>query len=80
MQDGNYYSKLDDKDEYSQINKYSFRFGQKIRTLIDSKNLEIDINNYTFSNDEKKLLLPQKQEKILQIQLKIHLLHLQRKN
>ena len=63
MQDGNYYSKLDDKDEYSQINKYSFRTGQKIRTLIDFKNLEIDINNYTFSNDEKKLLSPMKQKK-----------------
>ena len=64
MQDGNYYSKLDDNDEYSQINKYSFRTGQKIRTLIDSKNLEININNYTFSNDEKKLLFATETEKI----------------
>ena len=47
----------------TQINKYSFRTGQKIRTLIDSKNLEIDINNYTFSKDEKKLLFATETEK-----------------
>ena len=56
MQDGNYYSKLDKKGGDSQINKYSFLTGQKTRTLVDSKNIEIDINNYTFSKDEKKVL------------------------
>ena len=64
MQDGNYYSKLDKKGDNSQINKYSFRSGQKTRTLIDSKNIEIDINNYTFSNDEKKVLFANETEKI----------------
>ena len=64
MQDGNYYSKLDKKGDNSQINKYSFRTGQKIRTLVDSKNIEIDINNYTFSKDEKKILFANETEKI----------------
>ena len=64
MQDGNYYSKLDKKGDDSQINKYSFRTGQKIRTLVNSKNIEIDINNYTFSKDEKKVLFANETEKI----------------
>ena len=64
MQDGNYYSKLDKNEDDSQINKYSFRTGQKIRTLVDSKNIEIDINNYTFSKDEKKVLFANETEKI----------------
>ena len=64
MQDGNYYSKLDKKEDNSQINKYSFRTGQKIRTLVNSKNVEIDINNYTFSKDEKKVLFANETEKI----------------
>ena len=64
MQDGNYYSKLDKKGGDSQINKYSFLTGQKTRTLVDSKNIEIDINNYTFSKDEKKVLFANETEKI----------------
>ena len=64
MQDGNYYSKLDKKGDDSQINKYSFLTGQKTRTLVDSKNIEIDINNYTFSKDEKKVLFANETEKI----------------
>ncbi|MGB2457608.1 MAG: S9 family peptidase [Flavobacteriales bacterium] len=64
MQDGNYYSKLDKKGDNSQINKYSFRTGQKTRTLVNSKNIEIDINNYTFSKDEKKVLFANETEKI----------------
>ena len=64
MQDGNYYSKLDKKGDNSQINKYSFRTGKKIRTLVNSKNIEIDINNYTFSKDEKKVLFANETEKI----------------
>ena len=64
MQDGNYYSKLDKKGGDSQINKYSFLTGQKTRTLVDSKNIEIDINNYTFSKDEKKVLFANETVKI----------------
>ena len=64
MQDGNYYSKLDKKGGDSQINEYSFLTGQKTRTLVDSKNIEIDINNYTFSKDEKKVLFANETVKI----------------
>tara|TARA_Y100000766_G_scaffold285490_1_gene309391 strand:+ start:7176 stop:9323 length:2148 start_codon:yes stop_codon:yes gene_type:complete len=64
MQDGNYYTKLDKNGKNSQINKYSFRTGKKIRTIIDSKNIDIDINNYKFSKDEKKVLFANDTEKI----------------
>ena len=64
MQDGNYYSKLDKKGDNSQINKYSFRTGQKTLTLVDSKNIEIEINNYTFSKDEMKVIFANETEKI----------------
>tara|TARA_B100001741_G_C16552517_1_gene600193 strand:+ start:1325 stop:3472 length:2148 start_codon:yes stop_codon:yes gene_type:complete len=64
MQDGNYYTKLDKNGKNSQINKYSFRTGKKIRTIIDSKNIDIDINNYKFSKDEKKFLFANDTEKI----------------
>ena len=64
MQDGNYYSKLDKMGDNSQINKYSFRTGQKTFTLVDSKNIEIEMNNYTFSKDEKKVLFANETEKI----------------
>ena len=64
MYDGNYYSKLDKKEDNSQINKYSFRTGQKTLTLVDSKSIEIEINNYTFSKDEKKVLFANETEKI----------------
>ena len=64
MQDGNYYTKLEKNGKNSQINKYSFRTGQKIRTIIDSKNVEIDINNYKFSKDEKNVLFANDTEKI----------------
>ncbi len=64
MQDGNYYTKLDKNGKNSQINKYSFRTGKKIRTIIDSKNIDIDINNYKFSKDEKKCLFANDTEKI----------------
>ena len=64
MQDGNYYSKLDKKGDDSQINKYSFRTGQKTLTLVDSKNIEIEINNYTFSKDEMKVIFANETEKI----------------
>tara|TARA_B100000963_G_scaffold59328_1_gene47367 strand:+ start:8253 stop:10379 length:2127 start_codon:yes stop_codon:yes gene_type:complete len=64
MHDGKYYSKLDKKGDNSQINKYSFRTGQKTLTLVDSKNIEIKINNYTFSKDEKKVLFANETEKI----------------
>ena len=65
MQDGNYYSKLDKKGDNSQINKYSFRTGQKTLTLVDSKNIEIEINNYTFSKDEMKVIFANETEKFI---------------
>ena len=49
MQDGNFYTRLDDDEKHAEINKYSFRSGQKVRTLVNSKDLDIEINNYTFS-------------------------------
>lgn len=64
MQDGNFYTRLDDDEKHAEINKYSFRSGQKVRTLVNSKDLDIEINNYTFSNDEKRILFSTETEKI----------------
>jgi len=61
MNDGEHYSVLDfDKNTRStSVNKYSYKTLKKTASLVDSKNIN-DIayfTNYTFSNDETKLLL-----------------------
>ena len=65
MNDGEYYSKMEKKDEEQEIIKYQFKDGKKIKTLFNSANFEIPkITNYTFSKDEKQVLLATKTEKI----------------
>ena len=64
MQDGNYYSKLDKKGDNSQINS-GFRTGQAF-TLVDSKDIEIEMNNYTFK-DERKFFSQTKLKKFIDI-------------
>jgi len=56
MNNGDYYSRIDTKDSITEINKYSFKTGKKVRKILDSKGIEFNINNYTFSKDEKKIL------------------------
>ena len=66
MKDGEHYTSLDYSKEGNEINKYSYRTGEKIETLVSSADLEgIDaINDYEFSSDENQLLLASEMEGI----------------
>jgi len=64
MNNGNYYSKIDTKEDLTEINKYSFKTGKKVRKIIDSKGIEFSINNYTFSDDENKIIFATETEGI----------------
>ena len=64
MNNGDYYSRIDTKDSITEINKYSFKTGKKVRKILDSKGIEFNINNYTFSKDEKKILFAVETESI----------------
>ena len=64
MNNGDYYSRIDTKDSITEINKYNFKTGKKVRKILDSKGIEFNINNYTFSKDEKKILFATETESI----------------
>ena len=65
MNDGEHYSTLEQTDEDQEIIKYQFKNGKKVRTLFNSANFEISkIKGYSFSNDEKQILLKTETEKI----------------
>lgn len=55
MKDGKFYSTL----ENNKVVKYNITTGQPVETLVDGSTLnpKIDIQDYSFSTDEKKLLL-----------------------
>lgn len=55
MKDGKFYSTL----ENNKVVKYNITTGQPVATLVDGSTLnpKIDIQDYSFSGDEKKLLL-----------------------
>ena len=55
MKDGKFYSTL----ENNKVVKYNITTGQPVETLVDGSSLnpKIDIQDYSFSTDEKKLLL-----------------------
>ena len=65
MNDGEHYSKIEKTETSQEIIKYQFQNGKKIRTLFTSAEFEIPrISDYTFSNNEKKILLKTETEKI----------------
>ena len=65
MNDGEYYSKMEKEEETQKIIKYQFKTGKKIKILFNSAEFEIPrITNYTFSEDEKKILLQTETKKI----------------
>tara|TARA_B100001250_G_scaffold253649_1_gene218169 strand:- start:12089 stop:14236 length:2148 start_codon:yes stop_codon:yes gene_type:complete len=65
MNDGEHYSKIEKTETSQEIIKYQFQNGKKIRTLFTSAEFEIPrITDYTFSNNEKKILLKTETEKI----------------
>ena len=65
MQDGEHYTRLETNNNKQEIIKYKFRTGKKIKSLFNSDKFDIPkVNKYTFSKDEKKILLSVDTEKI----------------
>ena len=65
MNDGEHYAALEKTDKGQEVIKYQFKDGKKVRTLLQCYNFEIPkVNNYSFSLDEKKILLETETEKI----------------
>ena len=65
MNDGEHYSTMERVKDGQEIIKYKFKSGKKIRTLFKSDDFEIPkVGRYTFSEDEKQLLLATETEKI----------------
>ena len=65
MNDGEHYSTIEKIDNHQQIIKYKFINGQKVRTIFNSKDFDIPkINEYEFSQNEKKILFKTEREKI----------------
>ncbi len=65
MNDGEHYSTMEKTEEGQEIIKYQFKNGKKVRTLFTSADFKITkIRGYTFSKNEKQLLLATETEKI----------------
>ena len=65
MNDGVYYSSLNYGENNVYITQYSYETGDSILTIVDSKDLDgIFFSDYSFSEDEKKVLLPTETESI----------------
>jgi len=58
MNDGEHYSTIKNTEDGQEIVKHKFKSGKKVRTLFKSADFEISrVGKYTFSKDEKQLLL-----------------------
>ncbi len=65
MNDGEYYVTMKKGDSGQEIVKYQFKDGKKIRTLFNTTDFNIPkITDYTFSKDERKILLATETESI----------------
>ena len=65
MNDGVHYSSLNYADKNVYITQYSYETGDSISTIVNSKDLDgISFNDYSFSKNEKKVLLPTETESI----------------
>ncbi|MFY0651259.1 MAG: S9 family peptidase [Cyclobacteriaceae bacterium] len=60
MNDGQFYTAL----IANKIEKFDVKTGEKVGTIVNGVNLGININDYTFSSDEKKLILLTEKQKI----------------
>ena len=65
MNNGEHYARLENSELGQELNVYKYKDGEKVRTLFKSDEFDLKrITNYSFSNDEKKLLLETQTEKI----------------
>ncbi len=65
MNDGIHYSSLNRGKTHTYVTEYSYETGDSVSTIVDSRNLDgISFSDYTFSADERKVLLPTETESI----------------
>ena len=65
MNNGEHYVSLENSELGQELNVYKYKDGEKFRTLFKSDEFDLKrITNYSFSNDEKKLLFETQSEKI----------------
>lgn len=65
MNNGEHYVSLENSELGQELNIYKYKDGEKVRTLFKSDEFDLKrITNYSFSSDEKKLLLETQTEKI----------------
>ena len=65
MNNGDFYTKIKRSDEGQEIIKYQFKNGKEVTTLFKSSDFDIkNINSYSFSNDDKLMLLTTETESI----------------
>jgi dipeptidyl-peptidase-4 len=65
MNNGEHYVSLENSELGQELNVYKYKDGEKVRTLFKSDEFDLKrITNYSFSNDEKKLLFETQSEKI----------------
>jgi dipeptidyl-peptidase-4 len=65
MNDGIHYSSLNYRNGNVYVTEYSYETGDSVSTIVDSKNLNgIQFDNYSFSTNEEKVLLPTETESI----------------
>lgn len=62
MKDGKFYTQLDAEEKAQRINVYELATGNKVRTIFDNSSNQhngnmLNVEDYSFSDDEKKLLL-----------------------
>ena len=65
MNNGEHYVSLENSELGQELNIYKYKDGERVRTLFKSDEFDLKrITNYSFSNDEKQLLLETQTEKI----------------
>jgi dipeptidyl-peptidase-4 len=65
MNNGDFYTKIKRSDEGQEIIKYQFKNGKEVTTLFKSSDFNVkNINNYSFSDDDKFMLISTETESI----------------
>ena len=64
MNDGVHYTKIDKSEDTQFLNKYSFQTGELLDTIVSSEETGLNISNYTFSDNEEKILFAVETESI----------------
>ena len=65
MNNGDFYTKIKRSDEGQEIIKYQFKNGKEVTTLFKSSDFNVkNINNYSFSDDDKLILISTETESI----------------